>query len=1620
MTDLKLSKLKNQKMKKSTVIRLYIKVLLFNLFILCLIFSGLSHAQTKSWSSEGPYGCWVKCMEIDLQNPEIIFAGTLKGIYKTTNGATNWSKTNFSKKQVTVIKIAPSNSNIVFAGTKSDGVFKSTDGGDTWQSAGMDSLVIHALCIDPDDSNVIYLGTESKKNVFMNLVPTGGIYKSVDGGASWAYLPFPSELNKLEKVTAIAVDPTFPDFICIGGYDLINSMGGIYTSSNKGISWHSHKLSGCSSEDCLSLEIIHEEHDLGTIIALVDECERGNVCYKGPFFGDSWTEICKGLGRSMKVDPNNPNYIYFGTTEAERNIVAFDQANKQFLYPETVPEGLTDPTAILVKPGNNTMENTTIYMGFVDVGVFKSIDWATTWSKNNVGINDLNIDDISINPDYSDRAVAAIDGLYGLAKKENEGSSWTVENFGYAALNVSSVAINPYDSDMIFCGLETVISMDYQGYLSYRFSDNNGVDWTNKDIYYVSPPHGFGWKYKMSEIAFSSSDPKIRYIADAGSSLASGGLYKTIDGGSNWSRKYDMGVTAMAISPSDQNEVYVGTSAAGYISRSVDGGNSWTTISPTGSGIWVDDVYDIEVTQNEMVLAATSNGLMKWSGGTNWTKISGIPTNITTSIVIDYDFSPNVIYVGTGTHGVYQSSNNGQTWTAFNDGLGSNLVNRLRISSSDPKMLYAATGEGVWTKQLETPTSKPNLIASYINFYPKIGMDGDEITVVVSIKNTGTANAGASIINYYLSTDTQISESDLLLGSLEVPALEPGATVDRRLKWTVNSDLETGFYYVGCLVDANNQVAESDEKNDFSETYSKFEKSETGLPDLELVSGDMDPTSGDTGDVLTLTAGIGNTGTASAGQSMVKFYLSEDIYLDGEDYYVGFASVPELDTGATFNSILEWTVTESLPYGTYNLIIDVDAEEQVEELYDGNLYRLVYPLFTKRSLPDLLAHSLNFSPTEGETGDELSVSATVQNAGSAESGTSVIRYYLSVDDEITNSDFLIGEDAVTVLSEGASSSHSISWIISDEIDVGSYFVGCIVDAANQVDESNEDNQFVVSDAKFQRIATAMPDLVAHSYSFYPSFGASGDEIRLLATVTNAGEVGAGSSTVWFCLSTDDDFTSADTKIGIVEVGPLMPNESEIIELSWIIPENMEEGNYKLACILDVDEVIAESDENNVFVLSDSHSLEISDQASPNWLGWADGGLSFELRVNHKDSTIEMVKFLFDDWNCGDVRRSGSLSISSIWEVRNNAFVIDESNTIYGDHYISGTISGDGIHASGTWELTYDNISCSGDWAASLISGYPDLVIRSIDFTPLFGLSGDQLATTIEVNNAGNSESWPNVLKCYLSTDQFLSDDDMLLWSGDVDTLTIGESILKKGNWTIPEDFEQGLYYMGGVIDVDGELEEIDEDNNEFWTAEQFEMDYPPEMDSCSPDGISIANTQPKIKMYFNEEVYVGSGALHIYQVEDDLEALSIGIKSFDLNAGTITKGLDPGLNKNTEYYILVDAGFVQDANGNDFSGINDKTKWTFTTGIPSSVISIHEQSLCKVSVHPVEKSFSVRFYEPPGNYTMSLYDSLGRLLIHEGGAAQFKRIETNAFASGVYVLTIQNKDMTIQGKIVLP
>jgi photosystem II stability/assembly factor-like uncharacterized protein len=155
----------------------------------------------------------------DPSYPDLLYLLNNSGLSKYVIGDKNWT---LLKARLSMVAVAPSNPGSLYGGGFSNSgdftLFRSDDAGQTWTALPGNDLqrVLPAhVVVDPRNSEVVYV--EGYKEV----------YKSINGGNSWAKLPLP-----FVEVTQLVLDPQSPDTLYVSSYGY-----GIFMSTDGGKSW---------------------------------------------------------------------------------------------------------------------------------------------------------------------------------------------------------------------------------------------------------------------------------------------------------------------------------------------------------------------------------------------------------------------------------------------------------------------------------------------------------------------------------------------------------------------------------------------------------------------------------------------------------------------------------------------------------------------------------------------------------------------------------------------------------------------------------------------------------------------------------------------------------------------------------------------------------------------------------------------------------------------------------------------------------------------------------------------------------------------------------------------------------------------------------------------------------------------------------------------------------------------------------------------------------------------------------------------------------------------------------------------------------------------------------------
>ncbi|GAA4296492.1 discoidin domain-containing protein [Aestuariibaculum suncheonense] len=224
----------------------------------------------------------------DASNSNWTFLGPKQTFWLNSSGANVTPPVAPWQVNVYTLKVAPSNNNIIYAGTETGYINKSTDKGKTWTLMNRDYYLggITAIAVHPTNSDFVYIGSN------------GSIHKTTDGGLTWnAILPNASANH-------IIIDPSNTNKL------IASCNEGLFVSLNGGVDW-SNKESG------KFYDVEFKPDNTSTIYALkrntsdnlhaIISTDGGATFTTFPNFPNQFKDASGGL---LAVTPDNPNIVY--------------------------------------------------------------------------------------------------------------------------------------------------------------------------------------------------------------------------------------------------------------------------------------------------------------------------------------------------------------------------------------------------------------------------------------------------------------------------------------------------------------------------------------------------------------------------------------------------------------------------------------------------------------------------------------------------------------------------------------------------------------------------------------------------------------------------------------------------------------------------------------------------------------------------------------------------------------------------------------------------------------------------------------------------------------------------------------------------------------------------------------------------------------------------------------------------------------------------------------------------------------------------------------------------------------------------------------------------------------
>ncbi len=358
------------------------------------------------------------------------------------------------------------------------------------------------------------------------------------------------------------------------------------------------------------------------------------------------------------------------------------------------------------------------------------------------------------------------------------------------------------------------------------------------------------------------------------------------------------------------------------------------------------------------------------------------------------------------------------------------------------------------------------------------------------------------------------------------------------------------------------------------------------------------------GEYTLLSWSVKSRNNTATEENKIKFYLSQDSVLNDEDLFLGGSVAPELIEGSESQIHYTWIqIPSNVTTGNYNVLFYVDADNEIAEVSESDNIKAEFVEVAPSLKSDLVVASTDL-PLVGTEGNQIEIGWTVRNQGLAISSPTSLSVYLSETPEITATSIKLLETNVITINSGAHiADEAIVTLPSDSsIDggvVGKRYIVFDVDENGDVRESNETNNMDFKRVTIERTAA---DLVSTSQIAYGSIDYYAPHAKdvfynVQFTVENQGTDNSGTVSVAKCyLSIDDQLDDNDQLIRTINIPDLNANgETYEVDFSdrWdhYVPSgpggssSLEDKlyllyNYKVIIVLDVQDSITESNEDN--------------------------------------------------------------------------------------------------------------------------------------------------------------------------------------------------------------------------------------------------------------------------------------------------------------------------------------------------------------------------------------------------------------------------------------------------------
>lgn len=646
-----------------------------------------------------------------------IWVATTQGIYYKED-TTTWQRINSLQidNVSRIIILSPTEICISSLGSTigEKGVFRTEDKGKTWKQT-FGQVAVTDLVQAPDNKQVLFLSAWDFEKTQSNIIPFGtksGIYKSADGGLTWASIT--------EENTGFAQRN-------VGKISLaVFNQNSIYALVDNNSRFEEEDLSfdKMSSNDFLSLEdeklnfylynhSLQEKYSVANLREIVRS-------------GITPSSLPKYLGAYPRVVGAE---VYYSADSGKKWVKKNSSPLTNVFYNKGY-----EVSALTVNPKNEKE----LYLS--GVPLLASSDGGSSWNllKDNGLTN-------KVHQLFVDEKQIIYVSKNGLFESFDQGRTWNSQNIPQT-IQVKSLALGNPANENLYVSIKNQGIWKYSGTKWIQLSQKNGNLVVNSDEKcYLGQSFGqilplgqakmvlpndknLKQRYPKETTVFIS--PQNNSIIYAGSnylfqSLNEGKVWNSIstdlsNGNKGGNLSYGT-ISAIAESPFQFGLLYVG-SDDGMIHTSTNGGVSWQMIY--SSFPQLNKVVCLQASVHKKnriyaVLKSSNNQPFVFSSdnyGKSWDNLKANLPEENINVILEDPYNEQVLYLGTQT-GIYVSFDRGEYWHIFQKNLPKISVNQIVINPQTQKIYIGTDGRGIFSADISSLKELKAAIQEQV-FYP--------------------------------------------------------------------------------------------------------------------------------------------------------------------------------------------------------------------------------------------------------------------------------------------------------------------------------------------------------------------------------------------------------------------------------------------------------------------------------------------------------------------------------------------------------------------------------------------------------------------------------------------------------------------------------------------------------------------------------------------------------------------------------------------------------------------------------------------------------------------------------------------------------------------------------------